>query len=56
MRGGYRAGRKDEVERDEHPRDRSDRDVQVAIDVGQREDNHRRVGKDQTHRSAERDA
>ena len=56
VRRRHRGEREHEVERDQHPGDRRDRDVELAVDVGQREDDHRGVGEHHAHRRAERDA
>ncbi len=43
---GTAAEREDEVEGNEHPGDRAHRNVELAVDVGQRQDDDRAVGKD----------
>ncbi len=49
-RGRQRRQREHEVERDEHPGDGRDRDVELAVDLGEREDDDRRVGKHERDR------
>jgi len=56
VRRRYRGRGEDEVEPDQHPGDRRDRNVELPVDGGQREDDHRGVGEHQAHRRAERDS
>ena len=49
---GTAVDRQNEVEADQHPGDRGDRDVELAVDVGERENDDRRVGEHESRRRA----